>query len=803
MEIDNFVISFCLFAIFLFRPQWAFAFERSSDEKEVYASDATLVELEHSIFGSVFLTNKKLYFHPKRVIEGSIANNRGRALKTRCWVLECLNETYGRRHLLKNCGIELFFSNSPEIFIAFESLQVLQSFFRLLRRQNVPSLVTPASLNPKIVCERMNWTDLWKRRLISNFEYLMKLNTLAGRSFNDITQYPVFPWILADYTSEVLDLDNPATFRDFSKPVGALDDVRLAEVLERYKNSFDDVDVPKFMYGSHYSSPGVVLHYLIRQEPFTRMAIHMQGGKFDCPDRLFFDINSTWRGIHNSISDVKELIPELFYSPEFLVNSNKLPLGQLQDGTEVDDVVLPPWAKNDPFEFVRLHKLALESDYVSENLCHWIDLIFGYKQTGEAAILSNNVFYHLTYENAVDINEITDPLCKEATISQVTNFGQTPAKLFDKSHVKRNPKKECISGICLDLASSQNVAVFTPSKQFCDGTIGAVVSIRCSSERLMTYHSDMTTCVYKWSGMPDGIQPFQIKTDKAKKGPSAVLNVSSVPIGDLFPFEPSIDMAEVHEGGGGGGGATTGDLRRLSTSSTGQQQNTDFNLHADSLRKYSYRERMEAGARRKSLTESPSEAAKKIDMILPESGNSRIVTCGYWDQAIRLHSGESLREIASSSSQVGEVTCVQLDKVGRTLITSGMDGTCRVWLLERPSALHSYFDEIQIGFNESSIPGDVNMICVHVLCGHQSPVTSLYYSSELDLVLSGSEEGTLCLHTARKGEYIRTVADGSVSIDAVFITPHGFLLAHSWKDLKLQLFWLSGARLANVLMFAR
>lgn len=31
----------------------------------------------------------------------------------------------------------------------------------------------------------------------------MHLNTLAGRSYNDLMQYPVFPWILADFDSEV------------------------------------------------------------------------------------------------------------------------------------------------------------------------------------------------------------------------------------------------------------------------------------------------------------------------------------------------------------------------------------------------------------------------------------------------------------------------------------------------------------------------------------------------------------------------------------------------------------------------
>ena len=94
---------------------------------------------------------------------------------------------------------------------------------------------------------------------------------MAGRTFTDITQYPVFPWVIADYESADLDLENPKTFRDLSKPVGALNDDRLLQLIQRY-HELDGFPVEeRFLYGSHYSSPGVVLHYLIRQEPFTTM----------------------------------------------------------------------------------------------------------------------------------------------------------------------------------------------------------------------------------------------------------------------------------------------------------------------------------------------------------------------------------------------------------------------------------------------------------------------------------------------------------------------------------------------------
>lgn len=54
---------------------------------------------------------------------------------------------------------------------------------------------------------------------------------------------------------------------------------------------------------------------------------------------------------------------------------------------QVGDVVLPLWAKGSAREFISKHREALESNYVSENLHHWIDLIFGYKQRGKVGVL--------------------------------------------------------------------------------------------------------------------------------------------------------------------------------------------------------------------------------------------------------------------------------------------------------------------------------------------------------------------------------------------------------------------------------
>uniref|UniRef100_A0A915E734 BEACH domain-containing protein n=1 Tax=Ditylenchus dipsaci TaxID=166011 RepID=A0A915E734_9BILA len=158
----------------------------------------------------------------------------------------------------------------------------------------------------------------------------MYLNTLAGRSYNDLSQYPVFPWILKDYDSDQLDLTNPTkTFRDLSRPMGAQTADRLAQFLKRFRE-WDDPsgDTPPYMYGTHYSSAMIVLSYLVRLEPFTQQFLKLQGGHFDLADRMFHSIKDAYiSASKNNMADVKELIPEFFYLPEMFLNQNAFDWG--------------------------------------------------------------------------------------------------------------------------------------------------------------------------------------------------------------------------------------------------------------------------------------------------------------------------------------------------------------------------------------------------------------------------------------------------------------------------------------------
>jgi hypothetical protein len=237
-------------------------------------------------------------------------------------------------------------------------------------------------------------------------------------------------------------------YRDLSKPVGALNPTRLASLIERFNELDGFPEEEKFLYGSHYSSPGVVLHYMVRQEPFTTMHIALQSGRFDCPDRLFFDVGGCWRSCLSSTSDVKELTPEFFTCPEIFLNTNAFPLGETQNKAPVDNVILPPWAKGSANEFIRIHRLALESEYVSNNLHHWIDLIFGYKQRGPASAAAHNIFHYLSYEGSVDIDKITDEVQRSAIEGHIQNFGQTPSQLIVKDpHPPRLTADPIVGGL--------------------------------------------------------------------------------------------------------------------------------------------------------------------------------------------------------------------------------------------------------------------------------------------------------------------------------------------------------------------
>jgi hypothetical protein len=103
---------------------------------------------------------------------------------------------------------------------------------------------------------------------MSNFEYLMKINLYSGRSYNDLGQYPVYPWVIRNFTAERVNkefLNNAKNYRDLTQPMGKQDEGRFQEFIRRMNDVESNVDsTNKFLYGSFYSNPTIITHYLIR-----------------------------------------------------------------------------------------------------------------------------------------------------------------------------------------------------------------------------------------------------------------------------------------------------------------------------------------------------------------------------------------------------------------------------------------------------------------------------------------------------------------------------------------------------------
>lgn len=81
------------------------------------------------------------------------------------------------------------------------------------------------------------WTQL------DNFKHFFWNKSLADRTVEDLTQYPVFPWVLTDYTSNKIDINDESIYRDLSKPMGALNPERL----ERLKERCEEMGNPKYV----------------------------------------------------------------------------------------------------------------------------------------------------------------------------------------------------------------------------------------------------------------------------------------------------------------------------------------------------------------------------------------------------------------------------------------------------------------------------------------------------------------------------------------------------------------------------
>ncbi|KAI8039180.1 hypothetical protein M5D96_007897 [Drosophila gunungcola] len=393
----------------------------SLNSQILYNFAAKFLPVDGEIEGEIIITDLKLYF---------LATYRCRYFNVNCDIAN-ITEIWLKRYQHQETAFEILLDTNKSLFFSLQNADD----WKIMREVFCDKIVTTPD-QAKVLAI----TQQWREGLLTNWEYLMTLNQIAGRTYNDLMQYPVFPWVLTNYSSEILDLREGHNFRRLGRPIA----VQLEENEKHYISNYTYIDstnttmgsliLKPYHYSSHYSNSGTVLHFLVRVPPFTSYFLRYQDNDFDLPDRTFHALNTTWLlASRDSPTDVKELIPEFFCLPEMFENFERFNFGCRQNGERVEDVSLPPWCQRDSRLFVLIHRQALESEQVRNQIHNWIDLIYGYKQSGESAVEAINVFHPATYAVFLD-SEISDPIEREAVKTMVKTYGQMPRQLFKSPH---------------------------------------------------------------------------------------------------------------------------------------------------------------------------------------------------------------------------------------------------------------------------------------------------------------------------------------------------------------------------------
>uniref|UniRef100_A0A8C7KG92 Neurobeachin-like protein 2 n=1 Tax=Oncorhynchus kisutch TaxID=8019 RepID=A0A8C7KG92_ONCKI len=695
--------------------------EAGQKEKLVLWEDCELVTQVDVSPGRLELTTQHIYFY-----DSSTEKEEGVGQDFK-WPLSQIREIHLRRYNLRRSALEIFLIDQTNYFLNFKKEVRNKVYSRMLLLR---SLSLYGTRSPQELLKASGLTQKWVNREMTNFDYLIQLNTIAGRTYNDLSQYPVFPWILSDYTSEELDLTDPGVFRDLSKPVAVLNERNAKAVREKYE-SFEDPTgtIDRFHYGTHYSNAAGVMHYLIRVEPFTSLHIALQSGRFDCADRQFHSIPALWQTLTDNPNDVKELIPEFFYFPEFLENQNAFDLGRLQISKErVNDVILPKWAKS-PEDFIYKHRKALESEYVSAHLQDWIDLIFGYKQRGPAAVEALNVFYYCTYEGAVDLDAITDEKERKAVEGMISNFGQTPCQLLKEPHPVRLSLEEVEKRKGRLDASPLSIFEHLAELKsfFVEGINDNVPLVKAVVPKNQS-HSFIT------QGSPDTMVTLSQNCLMGTHG--------------WLPYDKNISNY--------------------------------FTFIKDPTVTNPKTQRVLGGPF------SPGVEVTAGLFVVSHDGKL-LFSGGHWDNSLRVTSLVKGKTVGHHIRHMDIVTCLSTDYCGIHLISGSRDNTCMVWQV----------------LQQGGCPVGLCPKPVQVLYGHTDEVLSVSISTELDMAVSGSRDGTVIIHTVRRGQYMRCLrppceSSLPVSILHLAISYEGCVVVHTCVEGKATLKDKNGLHLYSV-----
>lgn len=227
--------------------------------KGIKIYDCNMINPLHIRSGKIVVTSNDLYFYDdlKSISQSTVYNESNQWKKNiefikykkesysplgQSWDLGEIWTVHYRSFLSKNSAVELFMTSNKTLLLHFNTQDDRDSFCKQLykhRDKKETSKYFIVQSGKKAMKDR-KITEKWINWEISNFEYLMLVNIYANRSYNDLSHYPVFPWLHLNsnpYGGDVKSITDCT--RDLSLNMGQLGS---KERLEEFMRKFEEGD---------------------------------------------------------------------------------------------------------------------------------------------------------------------------------------------------------------------------------------------------------------------------------------------------------------------------------------------------------------------------------------------------------------------------------------------------------------------------------------------------------------------------------------------------------------------------------
>ena len=424
-----------------------------------------------NIFSSSFIFHKLKNQKIKKIYKNQFTRNE----KLVIIKLDDIDEIVEKRSFLLWQSIEIYLKSGKSYFLNLLSEENKNILLRELEKEkNFKNLIHKKDFFAK----NKSLNKCWKNKIITNYENLLLLNKYGTRSFNDICQYPVFPWLLLDNYDKIGEINEineeqeenelcKSSIRIFKYPVCLQDENKREGLLDKY---LEDDEFQHHL-GIHYSTSSYIDYYLMRQQPFSNLMIRLQNYQQENPNRMFLCLAITNNTIQIT-KDSREIIPELFSHFEYFINLNCDFLGFKFNDEIVDDLNILMEntdfnikKKDNPFfnyvYFIIEHKKLLNSKLVSKSINEWIDNIFGigqYPTSPKVRENSFNIFIQSSYEQLYNLKQKYSKHIEEVKLNNknklniyksflveinlTVNFGVVPYQIFKDKYYKIDFKKK-------------------------------------------------------------------------------------------------------------------------------------------------------------------------------------------------------------------------------------------------------------------------------------------------------------------------------------------------------------------------